>query len=196
MPADARATARLSRRGLLGVSAAGATALLGGCGGGGRASSRVGAGPAAADVPGSSAADVDILNVALGLESLQVAAYRRALPHLDGGVAVVARRFLAQERTHADALAAAIERLGGTPARGRQPAPLPAATDRAGALELALRVEQMAIGAYLDAIPKLADAGLRARAASILTVEAEHVAVLRGALGRSPTPEAFVTGNP
>ena len=61
-------------------------------------------------------------------------------------------------------------------------------------LRFALDLEQTAIAAYIDALPKLSNGDVRATAAAIITNEAEHAAVLLDALGRDPVPAAFVTG--
>ena len=55
-------------------------------------------------------------------------------------------------------------------------------------------IENRAIAAYLDALPKLSSPDLRATVASIVTTEAEHASVLLGALGRPQVPSAFVVG--
>lgn len=189
----------LSRRRLLELTgagvAAGSAAFLAACGGSpspARSGSGGTVGGAAAGAPGN---DVDILNVALGLEHLTIAAYERALAQLEGRRRTLGRRFLGQEREHARALTAAIVGLGGTPNRSRPDRGLPPPDTPDEALRLALRVEQMAVAAYLDAIPKFARADLRAEAASVLTVEAEHISVLLGALGRARAPSAFVVGS-
>jgi hypothetical protein len=67
-------------------------------------------------------------------------------------------------------------------------------TDQAGTLKLATMIENVAIAAYLDAIPRLTSGDLRATAASVVTNEAEHLSVLLGAQGRPQVPTAFVVG--
>jgi rubrerythrin len=61
-------------------------------------------------------------------------------------------------------------------------------------LKFAVDLENTAIAAYIDALPKLGKGDLRATAAAIVSNEAEHVAVLLGALGREQVPGAFVFG--
>ncbi len=65
---------------------------------------------------------------------------------------------------------------------------LPAAAQRRDALAFALDVETTAISAYADAIGKFATPPLRGLAASILTTEAEHAAVVLGELHRPQVP--------
>ena len=61
-------------------------------------------------------------------------------------------------------------------------------------LRLTSQMENRVIAAYLDALPKLTSGEIRARAASILASEAEHLSVIQGALGRPQVPTAFVVG--
>ena len=55
-------------------------------------------------------------------------------------------------------------------------------------------VEQAQIAAYLNAIPRLEPGVVKQQVASILANDAQHVAVVRAALGRPAIPSAFVTG--
>ena len=57
-----------------------------------------------------------------------------------------------------------------------------------------MTLENTAIAAYIDAIPRLNTADLRAEGAAIVGAEAEHLAVLNGALRQRSAPTAFVTG--
>ncbi|MEA2191912.1 MAG: hypothetical protein QOI73_2033, partial [Solirubrobacteraceae bacterium] len=61
-------------------------------------------------------------------------------------------------------------------------------------LRFAVDLENTAIAAYIDALPKLGKGDLRATAAAIVSNEAEHVAVLLGALDEDQVPFAFVVG--
>ena len=62
-------------------------------------------------------------------------------------------------------------------------------------LRFAIELENTAIAAYIDALPKLSQGDLRATAAAIVTNEAEHIAVLLDALGDEPGARTrFVTG--
>jgi rubrerythrin len=64
------------------------------------------------------------------------------------------------------------------------------------ALSFALDVETTAVGAYADALGKIATDGVRAALGSILIAEAEHASLVLGELGRPQVPEPFVTGPP
>ena len=182
----------LSRRRLLRVSAAGVAAgsglLVAGCGDDTKS-------PFAATAPDESDdADVEILNFALDLELEAVAAYKAAAGALAGAALSAAKLFLEQEQEHADALAAAIKDADGTPNRPKRSYEFARLPSRPAALRFATDLENRAIAAYIDALPKLGRGDLRATVASILANEAQHLAVLRDVLGEDPAPDAFVTG--
>jgi rubrerythrin len=142
----------------------------------------------------SAAADVAILNSAIDLENTAIAAYTAGAPLLKGEVLKLGREFLGQEKDHADALSTAVTQLGGHPARPKASYDFPHVRTQRDVLLLANMIENTAIAAYLDALPRLSSHDLRATAASIVTNEAEHVSVLLGALGRPQVPTAFVVG--
>jgi rubrerythrin len=142
----------------------------------------------------SDQADVEILNGALDLELMAVAAYKAGAGRLRGSVLEIGKKFLAQEQEHADGLAAAIKDAGGTPNRAKSSYDFPALRTQTDVLRFAVDLENTAIAAYIDALPKLSQGDLRATAAGIITNEAEHAAVLLDALGKDPVPSAFVTG--
>jgi rubrerythrin len=169
---------------------------LGGCGGGGAQvtdeGTRLGTGQAPA--PDSPGGDAELLNSALAAEHLSIAAYNAGLPLLEGTAHDAGRRFLSQEREHADRLRQLIEGLG-----ARAVGPLPSYDfetpgDQGEMLRLLQRVERKTVAVYGGLVPRLADPLVRTIAASIATVEAEHDAVLRMQLGRWPAPTPFVTG--
>ncbi|MDX6677649.1 MAG: hypothetical protein QOE31_1701 [Solirubrobacteraceae bacterium] len=139
-------------------------------------------------------ADVEILNSALDLELMAIAAYKAGAAKLTGDVLAVGKLFLEQEQEHADGLAAAIKDAGGTPNRAKRSYDFPELSSQTDVLRFAVEIENTAIAAYIDALPKLGKGDLRATAASIISNEAEHVAVLLGALGEQQVPAAFVVG--
>ena len=106
----------------------------------------------------------------------------------------VAKLFLEQEQEHADGLASAIKAAGGTPNRALASYDFPELRSQTDVLRFAVDLENTAIAAYIDALPKLGEGDLRATAASIISNEAEHVAVLLGALGMEQVPGAFAFG--
>jgi rubrerythrin len=142
----------------------------------------------------SDAADAEILNAALDLELMAVAAYTAGAPLLKGDVLAVGKHFLAQEQEHAAGLEAAIKDAGGKPNKPRPAYDFPELRTQTDVLRFAVDLENTAIAAYIDALPKLGKGDLRATASAILTNEAEHVAVLLGALGEQQVPGAFVFG--
>jgi rubrerythrin len=172
-----------------GVSVAGGSAVFLAACGREDPTSRAPTGPDESDQ-----ADVEILNGALDLELMAVAAYKAAAGQMRGSVLEIGKTFLAQEQEHADGLSAAIKDAGGTPNRAKSSYEFPALRSQTDALKFAVDLENTAIAAYIDALPKLSQGDLRATAAAIITSEAEHVAVLLDALGRDPMPDAFVTG--
>jgi rubrerythrin len=170
-----------------GVSVAGASAVfLSACGDDTKAPA---AGPDESDK-----ADVEILNSALDLELMAVAAYKAGAAHLKGGVLAVGKLFLEQEQEHADGLMSAIRDAGGTPNRAKRSYDFPELRSQTDVLRFAVDLENTAIAAYIDALPKLGKGDLRATAAAIVSNEAEHVAILLGALGDEQVPGAFVVG--
>jgi len=142
----------------------------------------------------SNSADVAILNTAIDLENMAIAAYTGGAKLLKGKVLALGKQFLAQEQEHADALSQAVKAMGGTPNRAKPTYDFPTLASQADVLIFASTIENTAIGAYIDSIPKLSSPDLRATAAAIVTNEAEHLAVLQGALGRPEAPNAFVKG--
>jgi len=143
-----------------------------------------------------SAADVGILASALALELTAVEAYLKGAALLKGSLLAAGKDFLAQEQEHADALTKAIKQLGGSAEAKAMKLDYSGLKDQADVLVFATNLENVAIAAYVDAMPKLSTGDLRATMAQIVTNEAEHVSVLQGALGAPPAPEAFVTGDP
>lgn len=142
--------------------------------------------------------DVRILNSALDLENTAIAAYTAGAALLKGEVLKVGKTFLGQEKEHAAGLSQAIKDLGGTPNKAKTAEEyaqgFPSLKSQNDVLKFAVDLENMAVAAYVGAIPKLSDPRLRQTAAAINTNEAEHISVLLGALGKPPVPDAFVTG--
>ena len=144
----------------------------------------------------SDQADVEILNGALDLEFMAVAAYKAGAARLMGDRLAIVKLFLEQEQEHADGLAGAIKDADGQPNRAKRDYDFPVLGTEADVLRFAVDIENTAIAAYIDALPKLSKKDLRSTVASIVTNQAEHVSVLLDALGREPVPAAFVTGRP
>ena len=151
---------------------------------------------------GGSAGDVKILNAALDLENTAIAAYTAGAALLKGDVLEVGKQFLGHEQEHADGLTTAIKDLGGTPNKAKSADEyaqgFPSLKSQADVLKFAVDLENMAVSAYVDAIPKLSSGELRQTGAAIVSNEAEHISVLLGALNPNApakaVPDAFVTG--
>jgi hypothetical protein len=170
------------------VLSAGAVALLGG-----RDAMAAGTKESAAETAG----DVRILNTALGAELEAIAAYQVGAESglLTAGVLPVALQFQGHHKEHADALAATVRKLGGTPvgAKARYGFAVEKLKNQNDVLRFAAGLEKGAVSAYLGAVPVFSDRALSQVAASILGDEAMHWAVLRQVLGESPVPSAFMS---
>jgi rubrerythrin len=178
-----------SRRGFMTAGAmlsAGAVALL--------------AGNQARAQTSSPAADVRILNVALGLEHEGINAYQLGAMSglLQKPVLDIAVKFQADHKAHRDALIATIRKLGGMPVEEKRldeyAKALRADTlkSQADVLELAARLELGATNAYLGVIPSFADNQLAKVAARLAADETAHWAILANALGKPlPAPLFF-----
>jgi len=139
------------------------------------------------------AADVGILNVALGLEHEAINAYQLGAGSglLQKPVLDVAVLFQSHHKAHRDALISTIHKLGGTPVAERSlddyAKALNAASIRSQAdiLELAARLELGAANAYLGVIPSFTDTALAKVAGRLASDETMHYTALLGALGKS-----------
>jgi hypothetical protein len=176
----------LTRRRLLGVSVAGmlsasAVAILG--------ATPLRAQPAR----GATQQDVDILNVALGLEHEAIEAYQIGAESglISQQVLPTAVLFQSHHKGHRDALVAAIRQMGGTPVEPRSRADYVAALDVASlrnqtdVLELAARLERGAANAYLGVIPSFQDRALSQVSARLAADETMHWTALAQALGQA-----------
>ena len=139
--------------------------------------------------------DVDILNVALGLEWEGINAYTLGAKSglLEKPVLDTAVRFQADHKEHADTLAGAIRKMGGKPVEPKSlndyARALKADTlkSQADVLSLAARLELGATNAYLGVIPAFKSPALAQVAARLAADEVMHWTILNSALGR-PLP--------
>jgi hypothetical protein len=151
---------------------------------------------------GATAADVNILNVALGLEHEAINAYQLGAQSglLQKPVLDVAVKFQGDHKGHRDALAATIQKMGGTPVKEKSldeyAKALKADTlkSQSDVLALAAMLELGATNAYLGVIPSFKDAQLAKVAARLATDETMHWTVLNNALGRPLPSEALPFG--
>jgi rubrerythrin len=148
-------------------------------------------------------ADIAILNVAVGLEMQAVWAYTTAAAtgklNGDDALTTMVRNLALQNaddhKQHADALAAAVRSMGGTPtaAKSDYMDGLKPYLDRGeGNLDslvniakLALALETDAALAYQQNVPKLSTEALRMTGTSILPDESAHAAAIRVLLAQA-----------
>ncbi|HOB47196.1 MAG TPA: ferritin-like domain-containing protein [Zoogloea sp.] len=179
----------LSTTGKAGLSAA-AVALLAGR-------------PGLADAAGGDMGkDVDILNVALGLEHEAINAYQLGAGSglLQKPVLDVAVLFQSHHKSHRDALIATIEKMGGKPVTEKSlddyAKALNAASlkSQADVLSLAAKLELGASNAYLGVIPSFKDPALAQVAGRLAADETMHWTALSSALGRMLPAKALSFG--
>lgn len=141
--------------------------------------------------------DAELLNAALARELTALDAYTRGLPLLKGSLAAVGREFRAHEQEYANAITKAIRGLGGETEAEREELDFSEVASRADFLALVYELENAALATYLDAAPRLFTEAPRTLAASLAAGHAQHLVVLRQALGAGlaeSVPEAFESG--
>jgi len=142
--------------------------------------------------------DAELLNAALAQELTALEAYTQGLPLLKGLPRAVGRRFRAHEQEYVNAITKAIRGLGGE--LDAEPDDLDLFSEvrsQADFLALVYELEGAALRAHLDAAPLLFTAAPRTLTASLAAGHAQHLVVLRQALGASlaeVVPEAFDSG--
>jgi rubrerythrin len=197
--ADTIPAIELSRRETLRLTAAGVAggavaAWSAGCGGGG---DKVPTVPTIS--PEQAKADAAVMNSLLDLERTAVLAYTVGQDKLSGAARRAMRTLLAQEKEHEHAIERAVLSLGVHPIRARPAAQytsgFPPLASAGQVLRFALDVENTQVSAYGDSLGTIVTPELRATIASILATEAEHMAVVLGALHEPQAAQALVTGN-
>jgi len=147
-------------------------------------------------------ADVKLLNGLLDTANAGVALYNGAITAnvLSPAVAVTIAQFAGDHAAHRDALIALISSSGGQPVSSAAAAAAPTAAaptplhSDAELLPAALAFERQATGFYLSSIAAFKNRDFAKTAASILGVDAAHVALLAEALRQNPAfPTNFVT---
>jgi hypothetical protein len=174
--------------GTLGLSAA-AIAVMGGC-------------ESMAASKSASAADVDILNVALGLEHEAINAYQLGAESglLQDPVLQVAVLFQGHHKAHRDALVSTIQKLGGSPVAEKSLNDYATALNagslknQSDVLHLAARLEKGAANAYLGVIPAFNDKGLAQVAGRLAADETMHWTALASARGENLPSKALTFG--
>jgi rubrerythrin len=170
----------------LGLVAALALAA-GGCGGGGSTTTAV----------PDKAADAETLNNVLARELAAVRAYERTLPLLHGPALASAGEFRAQEQEHVNAVVKALRGLGEKAEPEEEEIESEGLKTQAEALEFLYEVESVSVAYDLRAISHLTAAWPRALLGSIAANQAQHLVLLRRALGADlaeSIPDAFEDG--
>jgi hypothetical protein len=178
------------------------TGILAGCGGGGSSSTAPAATAPAETGTGTEvstptpspeeSADAALLDKVLSRQEAAVEAFAAVGPALPPRLARTTAYFRAQEQEHVDAVLKALRGLG-SPA-DPTPEPLDAsglAGTRARLLFL-YEVENATIDEELSAISKLEASWPRSLLASTVANQAQHLTLLRGALGAGPAAQVPV----
>ncbi len=142
------------------------------------------------------AGDIKLLDAAVSLERAAVKAYGDAAASnlVTPSVLAVLKSFMADHQAHLDALAAAVTQSGATPSADTAAVATPQLTTEADILSFAYTIERLAASTYLAAIAQYKNRDLATTAASIMGVDATHVALLAEALKRNPAyPNGFIT---
>jgi hypothetical protein len=166
----------------------------------------------------SSSKDVQVLQTAASIENLAVATYKTALtlPYIGGATANgVVTKFaqvtMGQHMQHADAFNSAVKSLGGKAQTKPDPAFVPvvnkavkslsgvtAAQGALGVVGLALELENIAAETYIKDTTLVSSTSNKALFASIMGIEAQHVAVLLAvqALLKAGAPQLISLSEP
>jgi hypothetical protein len=146
--------------------------------------------------------DVDILNIALGLEHEAIEAYQIGAESglVTQQVLPTAVLFQSHHKGHRDALVGAIRQIGGTPVepkpRDEYVAALNVASlgNQTDVLRLAARLERGAANAYLGVIPSFNDRTLAQISGRLAADETMHWTALSQALGEMIPASALSFG--
>lgn len=163
-------------------------ALAAGCGGSGG-----GTATAAPD----KAADAEVLNRVLSRELAAIGAYDRVLPGLHGADLALARQLRSQEQEHVDAILKALRGLGAKAEPEEEEIERSGLRSRADVLDFLYEIESVSIDDGLRAISNLTAPWPRSLLGSIVANQAQHLVLLRRALGARPSalvPEGFENG--
>jgi hypothetical protein len=181
--------AGLSRADLLAGGGKGATLLLAGSALGGLAS------PASA-AAGPSDADLAYARLLVAVELLALDFYGKAIGsrRFEGGVLRELRLARADERQHYEVSAAILISANQLPATAADidfTYPKRSFASRASIVRLGIRLESLALGAYLGAVEGYEASAYRQRAARAAANEAQHLSVLSATVGGRRIGAAF-----
>ena len=142
-----------------------------------------------AQIGGTQEGDADIFNFALTLEFLERDFYQMALDAgvLSGAALGVVTALRDHEAAHVDAITAALQGAGATPAPKPQfTFPQDAFSSQASILQLAATFEPVGVGAYLGAGPMIQSPDFLEAAGTIAGVEGDHVVAIKNLQGVVP----------
>jgi rubrerythrin len=142
--------------------------------------------------------DVEVLNVAIGQEQALVDAYKRAAAFVhDPEMREVMRTYAAQELEHIDGWTKAMRGLDGEVEAETEELDYGGIETEEDYLRFAYDVTSTDLTHFLEDVTQLSTSAPQSFAASIAANEAQHLVVLRQALGADlseAVPEAFDTG--
>jgi hypothetical protein len=176
-------------------------ALVAGCGGGGGSgsTSTAAANEAGPTLSPKESAEAEILNRVLSRQEAALAAYDEVIPKLAPRLAHMAAYFRAQEGEHVDAVLKALRALKGAAAEPTEETIEEGErTSDRERLEFLYEVESVTIDDELGAIGALEASGPRSLLASTVANQAQHLTLLRQALGAGPlasVPVPFENGS-
>ena len=173
--------------------------LLAGCGGGSDSgpTSAASVTDASATPSPEQALDAELLNHVLGRQEAAIAAYGQVIPKLAPRLAHMAAYFRAQEQEHLDSVLKAMRGLKSSAEPSEEEIEVgDLKTDRER-LEFLYEVESATIDEELSAISRLEASWPRSLLASTVANQAQHLTLLRQALGAGPlasVPVPFENG--
>ncbi len=172
---------------LLLVTVAAVTLALAACGSGGDTTTAV----------PDKAADAEVLNGVLAREMAAVRAYERTLPLLRAASLDRAREYRAHEQEHVDAVVKALRGLGEKAEPEEEEIESEELKSEADALGFLYEMESASVAYDLRAVSHLTAPWPRSLLGSVAADQAQHLVVLRRALGADPgesIPNAFEDG--
>ncbi|MDX6624714.1 MAG: hypothetical protein QOE75_2646 [Solirubrobacterales bacterium] len=171
--------------------------VLGSCGGGGGEESTEPADTAALEREAEREADVEILNQVLSRQRSAIAAFDRTIAAMRGRPRALALRLRTQEEEHTVAILEALRGLEGSEIVEPEVIEPWTLRDEADRLTFLYEIESATIEDELGAIARLGSAAARALLASTVANQAQHLVLLRRALGAKPAewvPAPFEDG--
>jgi hypothetical protein len=177
--------------------------LLAGCGGGSDSASRSAQTSAtsvtdATPMPSAEeSADAELLDHVLGRQEAAIAVYGQVIPKLAPRLAQMAAYFRAQEQEHVDAVLKAMRGLKSAAEPSEEAIEVGDLTSDRERLEFLYEVESATIDEELSAISSLEASWPRSLLSSTVANQAQHLTLLRQALGAGPlasVPVPFENG--